>query len=219
MSQYRTAEVTSVTAAGVLGITSPVLTIGRAAPQAGRLLHSSAAGVSVAAWVQALLIAELWAAYGFVAHVQAEVVTNIPGGVFAIVVVLLVGSRTGTTSRVLTVTSALSLLAGALIGASVALHDTWLISIPAVVGAVGLYLPQLLKLFRSPEVAGVSLMSWVIAFVATSSWTAYGIVVHKLPVVLPNVVMLPSSIAIVLRVVVLRRRGEAVRLAATALDT
>ncbi len=208
-----------ITAAGVLGITSPALTIGRGAPQAGRLLRSSAAGVSVATWIQALLLGELWAAYGFFAHVQAEVVTNIPGAVLAIVVVVLVGIRTGTTSRVLALASACGALAGVLIVASAAFKDLSLVSVPAVVGAVGLYLPQLVKLFRSAEVAGVSLMSWVLAFLATSSWSAYGIVVHKLPVVLPNVVMLPSSLVIVARVLVLRRRSEAMRLAALPLET
>ena len=137
----------------------------------------------------------------------------------AIVVVVLVGMRTGTTSRVLALASACGALAGVLIVASAAFKDLSLVSVPAVVGAVGLYLPQLVKLFRSAEVAGVSLMSWVLAFLATSSWSAYGIVVHKLPVVLPNVVMLPSSLVIVARVLVLRRRSEAMRLAALPLET
>ncbi|MGA3352591.1 MAG: PQ-loop domain-containing transporter [Acidimicrobiales bacterium] len=197
---------TAVTAAGVLGISSPALTIGRAAPQAVRIIRSGAAGVSVWTWIQAIFLAEVWGAYGFLFHVQAEVVTNIPGGVLALLVVILVGYRTGATAKVLALTSACSLAAAALIIASVAYGVPRVVSLVAVVGALGLYVPQLVKLFRSPEIAGVSLASWQLALLGTISWIAYGIVVHKLPVVLPNVVMLPSSLAIVWRVGVLRRR-------------
>lgn len=210
---------TAITAAGVLGITSPALTIGRGAPQAVRLIRSEAAGVSVGTWIQAVVLAEMWAAYGFLAHVQAEVVTNIPGGVLALLVVLLMGYRTGTTAKVLAVTSALGVGAAGLIIGSVAYNDPGIVSVVAVVGAVGLYLPQLIKLFRSPEVAGVSLASWAIALLGTISWTAYGVVVHKLPVILPNLVMLPSSLAIVWRVGVLRRRTDPLTMAALPLDS
>ena len=53
----------------------------------------------------------------------------------------------------------------------------------AVVVAICLYLPQLVRLFRFPEVAGVSLASCAIALLGTISWTAYDVVVHKLPVI------------------------------------
>ncbi|MGA2528361.1 MAG: hypothetical protein ABSG36_04260 [Acidimicrobiales bacterium] len=214
----RVSQVIAITAPGVLGITSPALTMGRGAPQAVRLVRSGAAGVSVGTWIQALVLAELWSAYGFLAHVQAEVVTNIPGGVLAIVIVVLVGRRTSTTLRVLTLTTVLGAVASTLIVLSVVSRAQWIVSVPAVVGAVGLYLPQLIKLIRYTEVAGVSLMSWVIAFFATGSWTAYGIVIHKLPVVLPNVVMIPSALGIVVRVCLLRRRSETVRVAALPVD-
>ena len=186
---------TTLTAAGVLGITSPALTIGRGAPQAVRLIRSGAAGVSVGTWIQAIVLAELWAAYGFLAHVQAEVVTNIPSGALALLVVILVGYRTRTTVKILAASSTFGLGAAALIIASVADGAPKVVSFVAVVGAIGLYLPQLVKLFRSRDVAGVSLASWEIALVGTISWAAYGVVVHKLPVILPNVVMLPSRSA------------------------
>ena len=208
----------AVTAPGVLGITSPALTMGRGAPQAGRLVRSGAAGVSVGTWIQALVLAELWTAYGFLAHVQAEVVTNIPSGALAILIVVLVGHRTDTTLKVLVVTAVLGTAASGLIVLSVLLKAQWLVAVPAVVGAVGLYLPQLIKLIRYTEVAGVSLVSWVMALLATSSWTAYGVVIHKLPVVLPNFVMLPSALGIVVRIGLLRRRSETATVTALPVD-
>ena len=165
------------------------------------------------------MLGELWAAYGFLAHVQAEVVTNIPGGLLALLVVVLVAKRTANTAKVLMITSVCGLCAGAFIVVSIALDARGLVSVVAVAGAIGLYLPQLVKLFRHTEVAGVSLMSWTIALAGTVSWTAYGVVVHKLPVILPNIVMLPSSLGIVLRVGVLRRRNESLKVAALPFDT
>ena len=158
-----------ITAAGVLGIASPALTIGRGAPQAGRLLRSSAAGVSVATWIQALLLGELWAAYGFFAHVQAEVVTNIPGAVLAIVVVVLVGIRTGTTSRVLALASACGALAGVLIVASAGFQGP--------LACVGASRCGCRRALSSPAREALPLcrgcrglpMSCVLAFLATSS--------------------------------------------------
>ena len=118
-------------------------------------IRSGAGGVSVATWIQALVLGELWAAYGFLAHVQAEVVTNIPGGLLALVVVVLVAKRTANTAKILIVTSACGLCAAAFIAASVALHARGLVSVAW--SAIGLYVPQLVKLFRYTEVAGVSL--------------------------------------------------------------
>jgi len=210
---------TAITVAGVLGITSPALTIALGAPQAARILRSGAAGVSVATWIQALVLGELWAAYGFLAHVPAEVVTNIPSGVLALAIVVLVARRAGATAKVLGITLALSVAAAAVVVSSALFQVPALLSVVAVVGALGLYVPQLVKIFRHQDFAGISLLSWAIAFVATCSWTAYGIVIHKLPVVVPNFVLLPSALAIVLRVAVLRRRGRAEEAVVMPVDT
>lgn len=189
-----------VTATSLLAVASPVLTVGRAVPQAVRLLRSGASGVSVATWILILIVAELWCAYGVLAHVPAELGANVPNGLLALLIAVLVGHRRATTGRVLVGASLLTAAAAALIAMSVHYGVSGLVGDVAVGGSVALYLPQLAKILRERDISGVSLTTWVLALLSAISWGAYGILIHKLPVFLPNVVIGPSSLVIVLRV-------------------
>lgn len=199
----------AVTAAGVLAVVSPALTVGRAVPQAARLLRSSASGVSAATWILILVTSELWCAYGVFAHVPAELAANVPNGALALVVVVLAGRRRATTGRLLAAASVLTATAAALTAISVHFGASGIVSGVAVAGSISLYFPQLAKVLREPDVTGVSLGTWVLALAAAISWGVYGILIHKLPVFLPNVVMGPCALVIVIRVVRRGSRGSA----------
>ena len=134
------------------------------------------------------------------AHVPAELGANVPNGLLALVIAVLVGHRRATTGRVLVGASLLTAAAAALIAMSVHYGVSGLVGDVAVGGSVALYLPQLAKVLRERDISGVSLTTWVLALFSAISWGAYGILIHKLPVFLPNVVMGPSSFVIVLRV-------------------
>ena len=97
----------------MLGVLSPLLTIGRSVPQVTRVFRSGADGVSSATWIMLVVLAELWAIYGFLARVPAEVATNLPNGLLCLLVVLLVAWRRGTLRPALFVLGALSTLIAA----------------------------------------------------------------------------------------------------------
>jgi len=80
-------------------------------------------------------------------------------------------------------------------------------------------LPQLVKVVRDPDITGVSLASWVLALLAAISWGAYGFVIHKFPVSLPSVVLVPTSLVIVLRIVLDGDRSRPTVAAVGALET
>lgn len=198
---------TVVTAAGVLGVVSPATTLSRSVPQAVQLLRTTAEGVSEGTWMLILVLAELWTVYGVLAHVPAEIVTNVPNGALAFVIVILVGRRRHATGAVLARAMALSVAAAGLTTACVLGDARGVVSVVAVVGSLGLYIPQLLKVLREREVAGISLSSWVIALAAAVSWGIYGLVIHRPPIYIPSVVLIPTSLAIVLRVALVRSRA------------
>ena len=189
-----------LTTAGVLAVLSPTLSVGRAFPQAVRLLCSGASGVSAATWILVLVPSELWCAYGVFAHVPAVIVANVPNGLLALVIVVLVGRRLATTVRLLVTAALLSVGVAVFIVLSVHEGARDIISAVAVAGSVTLYLPQLMKVLREPDVTGASLAAWVLALVSAISWGAYGIVIRNIPVFLPNVVTVPCALVIVWRV-------------------
>lgn len=56
--------------------------------------------------------------------------------------------------------------------------------------------PQLVKLVKTRDVAGVSLGTWVLTAVNTSIWAAYGLLTGLTPLVLPALVMLPTAMLV-----------------------
>lgn len=66
----------------------------------------------------------------------------------------------------------------------------------AVLGAV-LALPQLIKLFKTRDTAGVSLLNWQLVVGSGLAWTWHGIDVGQAPVWVPNLLMGLSGLAIV----------------------
>lgn len=197
----------TVTTAGVLAVVSPVLTVGRAVPQTARLVRSGASGVSAATWILIFVTAELWCAYGVFAHVPAELAANIPNGALALVVVVLTGRRRAATGRLLAAASILTVTAAVLV--AICVHDgvSGIVSGVAVMGSITLYFPQVIKVLREPDVTGVSLVTWMLALASAISWGVYGLLIHKLPVFLPNVVMGPCAFVIVMRVALRGGRG------------
>lgn len=202
-------------ATGALAIGCPVLTVGRGVPQAVRLVRRGGEGVSVLTWQLWLLVCEPWIAYGFVAHVPAEVVTNVATFVVGTVTLSLAARRAGTAARVLVTSVAASIAVLALVLSSIGSHDLAPISLVAVAGSLAMYLPQAVRSFRAPSLAGVSPSTYALGLVTSITWGAYGLLIAKVPVWLPSVVAVPASAAIVARLYT-RRAGSPERIVASA---
>jgi len=183
----------------LLAVICPVLTNGRGIPQARRVYRTGAEGVSLLTWMMWLGLSELWTAYGFLFHIPAEVVTNVGTTLNAVVVLLLIARAKDGKLMGLIGVLAVSAAAGGLIVIG-AVYKPGIVALVAVSGSIGLYLPQVAKVFTSEVLAGVSVATWWLAILTAAAWLIYGILLSQLPVYLPTLVMIPASTAIIWRI-------------------
>lgn len=182
-----------------LAVLSPLLTVSRSVPQATRVVRRGAEGVSAWTWTMILVLGELWTVYGFLARVPAEVATNLPNSGLTLFILMVVARQRGAVKALLTGLVAVNIaLAGFVVGCVLS-HANGIESAAAVGGSFGLYVPQLLKSIRENDFTGVSAPSWILAFFAAVSWGAYGLAINKVPVYLPSVLLVPTSLGILIR--------------------
>jgi uncharacterized protein with PQ loop repeat len=160
-------------------------------------------------WILSAFVGELWIAYGFSFRVPSEIYANI---VFMIVAgyVVFVAARSQNVLR----RSSMSCLGATVLAVIISLfgmsdHWRWILATIAVGGALVNYLPQMVLTLRSSTLGGVSLVSWALALVTGLAWALYGVLIHQLPVSLPAVVMIPTTLVILVQVTRHRLRGRA----------
>lgn len=183
----------------MLGVLSPLLTIGRSVPQVTRVFRSGAEGVSSATWIMLVVLAELWAIYGFLARVPAEIATNLPNGLLCLLVVLLVAWRRGTMRPSLFALGALSTLMAAFAVACAVGKAANIEAVVTVVASLGLCVPQLRRSLTETELGRLSPASWALTAVAATSWMIYGLAIAKIPIYVPCAVTIPMSLVIAAR--------------------
>ena len=157
------------------GIVAPTLTIFQCLAQANRIRTTGAKGVSLATWILSAFVSQIWFCYGFVFHVTAEVVANIPAITVSLVVAFLAAKSQDKVARsvlgycAVTVITILATFAGSF-------HDLrWVLSSVAVGSSIIIYLPQLSLVIRPKDLSGVSIISWCLATLTSLGWFVYGI--------------------------------------------
>jgi len=191
-----------------LAVIAPTLTIFQALAQAARIRKTGANGVSLATWLLSVFVAQIWFCYGFVYHVTAEIVANIPAMLLATVVAFLAAKSQHKMSRSLlgyaTITSVT--IVATVFGT---FHETrWIMASVAVASSVIIYLPQLALVLRPKDLTGVSVVSWCFAAITSLAWFVYGILIHQPAVALPSVVMFPAALTVFIQVVRHRLRND-----------
>lgn len=189
-----------------LALVAPVLTVARALPQAVRIYRSGAAGVARGTWILNTAMAELWFGFGVVVRVPAEIGANVPNALMGGLVVFLAARAQRLLKSSLLLLLLFSSLAIALPVLSVALKERWILNLPATLGSTILYLPQMLNVLRQRNLEGVSVITWFIAFAAAVSWWIYGALIDQPPIWIPSLILAPSSLVIIGRLLLFERR-------------
>ena len=189
-------------------IVAPSLSVLQCVTQAAHIRREGAEGVSLLTWVLSVFVAEIWTGYGLVFHVAAEIYSNFLFLAVAMVVIAGAARHQGRVRR--SVSQVLGVTVLAIVSSLVALEPSWRWSLAtaAVVGAIVIYLPQLMVTLHSSDLRGVSVISWSIALVTTLAWGLYGLRIRQVAVALPSVVMIPSSLVILVQVSRHRRRAR-----------
>lgn len=188
-------------ATSALAVISPALSIAQSVPQFVRVARSGATGVSMPTWMLLLVLSELWGIYGAFASVTAEVATNVPCGLLALAIVVVVARRRAVVCKTLVIAGVLSMAVAAVALACLLIDRRDIEADIAVAGSLAIYVPQFARALGRCDLDGISPGTWVLACLSAISWGAYGLLLHKLPVYLPSVVMLPLAVVILVRTV------------------
>jgi len=194
-----------------IAIIAPVLSILQCVTQALHISREGAEGVSLLTWILSVFVAEIWTGYGLVFHVAAEIYSNIPFLAVAGAVIIVAARHQDRLRRAMASTAGVTALAVLMSLVGLSHQWRWTLSAVAVVGAIVIYLPQLVVTLRTSDLMGVSVVSWAIAFVTSLAWGLYGLLIHQPPVALPSVVMIPSTLVILVQVSRHRLRGRAMQ--------
>ncbi len=187
-----------------LAVFAPLLSVASGLPQLARAARRSSDGVSLTTWVLLVALAELWFVYGLFASVLAEIVTNTLTGGISVLVVVLVARERGQLRVQLVRTGAVTIGVVGFALLCLVAHRPSVEAALAVSCSLGIFAPQCWTALRRHEMTGVSPATWLLAFLAALSWGAYGLLLHRLPVYLPSVAMVPMSLVIMLRALVRR---------------
>ena len=165
-------------------------------PQAYRVVRrNTVEGVSVFSQMQSLSGSILWVVYGIVAHTYLVVTANVMTIVgFGTVTIALVRHRVVSWQRVLVILTAV--IAIAVVAGAVS-RDV-LGPIAVVVGGTGI-VPQAIRAARTTHLVGVSVATFAMVVVMSVSWGVYGLMIGDFFVAMPNVVIVPSALFIMLR--------------------
>jgi uncharacterized protein with PQ loop repeat len=83
------------------------------------------------------------------------------------------------------------------------------LSVAVVVGAVAWGAPQVVKVWRSDSVTGVSVTSWVMILIDASLWGVYATLSDLPALAVWAILAVTSAVAVLSRVAVLKKHGVA----------
>jgi len=165
-------------------------------PQAYRVVRrNTVEGVSVFSQLQSLSGSILWVVYGIAAQSYLVVTANVMTVIgFGVVIIAQVRHRAVSWQRAIFVAIAVMVVA---ITAGVISRDV-LGVLAVVVGGTGI-VPQAIRAARTTHLVGVSVATFVMVIMMSTSWCIYGLMIGDLYVATPNVVIVPSALFIMLR--------------------
>jgi uncharacterized protein with PQ loop repeat len=193
-----------------LAVAATALPTLRAWPQVRRIaIRRETSGVSTTSWTLMLVNFSIWATLGAFMGIPVLIATNVLAGLGAIAVLASLAVKgQGQMWRIPTT------VAGTVV-TSASLHaigGTVVLGTIATVVAITMFLPQLVKVFKT-STAGVSPVTWWLAVASSVSWLSYGFAIGHPAIAAPHIVMLPSAIAILWRVYTTRENQRPVAIA------
>ena len=167
-------------------------------PQAYRVVtRNTVEGISVTSQMQGFSGSVLWIAYGLSAQtylvVAANVMTLVGVGVVLVKFV---------EHRLVKLGMLVSIIGGVTVGSILVLQASPIVLglVAVVVGSTGI-IPQAVRAGRTSHLVGVSVATFVIVVVMSSSWFLYGIMINDPFVAAPNVVIVPCATFIAVRAI------------------
>lgn len=94
------------------------------------------------------------------------------------------------------------------------MNPTEVLGLAAATLTTGSFLPQVVRLWRTRNADGVSLLTFTIFSVGVALWLVYGCLIHSISIIAANIVTLVLATAVVVLVARIRLHGRAAAAAA-----
>lgn len=174
----------------IVSIFAVIFTIARSWPQFLKIVvKGERSGVSVSTWLIALVAHTSWCAYGVLSPVLLFIPVNILAGAGCAATAWALGARWQVFAAIAGGTG-VSLIA-------FSISDPTLLTV-IVMLSIAMFIPQMIKVFRSSP-QGLSLATWVIAVLASSTWIFWAFLIGRPNVASAHYFMLTVSLIIVIR--------------------
>ncbi len=82
-----------------------------------------------------------------------------------------------------------------------------LLGLAAATLTTGCFVPQVVRLWRTRNAEGISLVTFAAFSAGVALWLGYGLILGALPIILSNAITLVLAIAIIVLTVRFRRKG------------
>lgn len=185
-----------------LATTATVLTVVRAWPQVSRIaIHHDTTGVSASTWTLMLMAHVLWIAWSVGLGVVAVAIANVLAALGCVAVLVTMARHCAFRATPALMGATAVGLGGVGLMASGA--ASLLAAATTAITAL-MVLPQVVKAFRE-ETKGISAATWWMAIASSITWSTYYVLIGQFAMILPNVVIFPSAIAILAKVYAARR--------------
>lgn len=167
--------------------------VARAWPQVRKVVvEGTVTGVSSQTWSLMLANHLTWLGLGIAYPAWGLVLANILTGAGALAVLIALRLRRTTIGSTTTAIPIASMAIA--LGVFVISGTPWLLAWANFLSVV-MFLPQLIKVFRT-SASGVSSATWFLSVLTSCSWIAYAIALGDPMLVVSQVMLLPSSLAI-----------------------
>jgi MtN3 and saliva related transmembrane protein len=84
-----------------------------------------------------------------------------------------------------------------------------LLGLVAATLSTGSFVPQVVRLWRTRNAEGISLLTFAALAAGVALWLVYGIMLHALPIIIANAITLALVLAVVVLTVRFRRKPPA----------
>lgn len=82
------------------------------------------------------------------------------------------------------------------------------VGVAAACCSVASFVPQAYKIWKTRQTKGLATPMWILSSTAFALWTAYGVFLRELPIIVPNAVCFCLAVFILVMKLKARRRGR-----------
>lgn len=178
----------------LIGTGAILLTIVFSIPQVVKVylsnLPKAISGISIVSMMFGSLA---WTLYGYASRISAISTAYLFLFIFSIIILIFMLQKTGVNKKRIAITST---VLGVLLAITLKYFPTEALGYFGGIVSAVLAIPQGFKVIRQREATGVSALMYLFLAVSSSCWVVYGHLTDNLLLILPNLLLIPTSLLV-----------------------